>query len=426
SNGNVGIGTNGPSTTLDVNGTVRIRGGAPAAGKVLTSDVNGLATWSNPVGATGPAGAAGPTGVGTVGATGPTGPQGNQGYPGPQGYTGNGGRTGPTGLDGRQGPTGFTGNWGATGPPGPTGAGVPGPTGPGGGPIGPTGPTGPTVTSNALSFNAGTLTSTVNGIASNSLDVNNIPNIYTADGSIGGDRTVGIGTHNMTFTANTGNFMFNTDPTRTSKVGMGTSAPTATLDIVHSYISEETKVHIRNLSSGNAGIELRTAGASNLEYIDFTSGATSATAPDFNNRILSSPASLAFTTSSATNALVVNNNGRVDIPTANVSNGTIGTATINSWASQSIGSTGYARVGSILIQWGTGSYTSNGANQAYFATTFNHLYSVTATVNDNGAASGANIPCKIWGISTGGFVYAGTQVFTGDTHSTVTWMAIGD
>ena len=53
-NGNVGIGTNAPSQKLDVNGVVKVTGlqvstGA-AAGKVLTSDASGNATWQTPSG----------------------------------------------------------------------------------------------------------------------------------------------------------------------------------------------------------------------------------------------------------------------------------------------------------------------------------------------------------------------------------------
>lgn len=45
---NVGINTNAPTTTLDVNGTIRIRGGNPVNGNVLATDANGLASWINP------------------------------------------------------------------------------------------------------------------------------------------------------------------------------------------------------------------------------------------------------------------------------------------------------------------------------------------------------------------------------------------
>lgn len=44
---NVGIGSIVPTAKLDVDGLVRIRGGAPGAGKVLTSDASGNATWQN-------------------------------------------------------------------------------------------------------------------------------------------------------------------------------------------------------------------------------------------------------------------------------------------------------------------------------------------------------------------------------------------
>ncbi|MCX6316842.1 MAG: hypothetical protein NTW29_06105 [Bacteroidetes bacterium] len=46
--GNVGIGILVPDAKLDINGLIKIRGGIPGAGKVLSSDVNGLATWQMP------------------------------------------------------------------------------------------------------------------------------------------------------------------------------------------------------------------------------------------------------------------------------------------------------------------------------------------------------------------------------------------
>ena len=52
--GNVGIGTTSPGARLDVNGQIRIRGGGPAAGRVLTSDANGLATWQASTSSIGP------------------------------------------------------------------------------------------------------------------------------------------------------------------------------------------------------------------------------------------------------------------------------------------------------------------------------------------------------------------------------------
>jgi hypothetical protein len=102
-------------------------------------------------------------------------------------------------------------------------------------------------------------------------------------------------------------------------------------------------------------------------------------------------------------------------------------ANIAAWASQSIGTNGYARMGGVLVQWGSGSYNSNNAVTVTFPTAFTNVYSVTATV-DAGAntGSGSNIACKVLSTSTTGFQYAGTGVFSGDNASKVRWMAIGN
>jgi hypothetical protein len=50
-NGNTGIGQSNPTAKLDVAGNIKIADGTQGAGKVLTSDANGLATWAAPAAA---------------------------------------------------------------------------------------------------------------------------------------------------------------------------------------------------------------------------------------------------------------------------------------------------------------------------------------------------------------------------------------
>ncbi len=50
--GNVGIGTANPTEKLEINGSVKITDGTQGAGKVLTSDATGKATWKTPVSST--------------------------------------------------------------------------------------------------------------------------------------------------------------------------------------------------------------------------------------------------------------------------------------------------------------------------------------------------------------------------------------
>ena len=130
------------------------------AGKVLTSDAYGKASWetgsggggggatgpSGVTGATGPTGSAGSNGSngtnGSDGATGATGAAGSNGSNGSNGAAGATGATGATGSAGSNGSNGSNGSAGATGATGPTGsagsngsngsAGAPGATGPSG------------------------------------------------------------------------------------------------------------------------------------------------------------------------------------------------------------------------------------------------------------------------------------------------------
>ncbi len=97
-------------------------------------------------------------------------------------------------------------------------------------------------------------------------------------------------------------------------VGIGTTVPTAALDVVNSTAGD-ARLHLRNTATGNAGLEIRGTDVNSLQYIDFTNGATSATIPDYSSRIASNKNSLSIQRGSGLISIV--NAGGVGIGTAN-------------------------------------------------------------------------------------------------------------
>jgi hypothetical protein len=61
------------------------------------------------------------------------------------------------------------------------------------------------------------------------IDNNSVPNIYTADGSLTGNRTVTMAADNLTLSSTTGNLIFS--PSSTGRVGIGTAGPLSSLDV---------------------------------------------------------------------------------------------------------------------------------------------------------------------------------------------------
>jgi hypothetical protein len=103
-----------------------------------------------------------------------------------------------------------------------------------------------------------------------------------------------------------------------------------------------------------------------------------------------------------------------------------GTLSATHWASENASANGYARMGGILMQWGTVNYTSVNAIPVTFPIAFANVFSITGTVLDAGGGSGANVPCKITVLTNTGFSINGTQVFSNDGTSKVKWIAIGN
>jgi hypothetical protein len=83
------------------------------------------------------------------------------------------------------------------------------------------------INTNVLSLSGSTLTSTINGVPSTGLNIASAANnIYNTDGTLTGNRTVTMGTDNLTFTTSTGNMIFNTSSTGSIVVGTGDATST--------------------------------------------------------------------------------------------------------------------------------------------------------------------------------------------------------
>ncbi len=206
----------------------RIFGPQGATGPTGPQGDTGAAGSTGPQGDTGAAGSTGPQGdTGATGPAGPTGPQGDTGATGSTGPQGDTGATGPTGI----GVTGVTGVTGATGAAGPTGAGVTGATGAIGdiGATGATGPTGVGVTgATGATGDAGAIgdigatgatgpSTSINATDDTSSDA--VKYLLFSDSTSGILDDVNVSSTKLTFNPSSGNF------------GIGTTTPTATLDV---------------------------------------------------------------------------------------------------------------------------------------------------------------------------------------------------
>lgn len=204
------------------------------------------------------------------------------------------------------------------------------------------GSTVPIINTNVLSLGGTSVTSTINGSASNALDLSSLTkNIYNTDGTLSGARTLTMSGNTLNFTG--------------GNVGIGASSPSALLDVTGTTASD-AKLHLLNTSTGNAGMEIRGAAAGSQQYIDFTNGSTSNTGagtPDYTNRIISNSTALTFSTNAAANGIILFNGGNVSIGTAS----SLNTLAINNAGTTAATTTSYplgiARAGSVDLTMGS-------------------------------------------------------------------------
>ncbi len=277
-------GSTGATGNVGATGPTGGTGSAGPSGSTGSTGATGSVGPTGSTGATGTAGATGPTGAtGISGPTGSTGTTGSTGQTGPTGATGSTGTTGATGTPGPSGATGISGPSGATGTTGATGQ--TGPTGSTGstGTAGPTGPTGAAgavgaggqilfTESNNLIYTYPTvdksiaLGSTTGGGQSST--ATNSALIYldgvTGNASISGKLTIRgtsavIETQNMTpltiGSSSTGPIQLSPKGTTglyidaSGNVGVGTTAPTGSFNVVNNTVSSGVLANITSTST---------------------------------------------------------------------------------------------------------------------------------------------------------------------------------
>jgi hypothetical protein len=229
------------------------------------------------------------------------------------------------------------------------------------------------------------------------------------------------------------------DPT--GNVGIGTAAPNGNLEVVGYIRAQGPTNETGTVALGNHG----SAGG----YYDtgIYRGLVGSVA-NGNYLNLAGYAGIAFNSSAgafggqSTRMYIDGPSGNIGIGTTNPGAAleVNGSAKIGSWASQSIpgnlltsSGSGYAKIGSIVIQWGSTDWAAAnlnaGGTNVTFPVAFNSLFSITATPDVQGGSTNANCPPKLVSTLTG-FNAASTvgSCGGGGTANSVLlrWMAIGN
>ena len=244
------VGSDGATGSTGATGFDGATGATGATGSTGATGATGSTGATGATGSTGATGATGSTGAtGTIGSTGATGATGTIGSTGATGATGSTGATGATGSTGATGATGSTGATGATGSTGSTGAtGATGSTGATGatGSTGATGATGATGVAGTNGATGATGTIGATGAAGTNGGVGATgPTGPAPSGSAG--QVVYLSGSAVAAAAS--NFYW--DSTN-SRVGVGTSGPSTTLEASGTALNQAT--FTRTAASTNFGV----------------------------------------------------------------------------------------------------------------------------------------------------------------------------